>query len=243
MNSCWYIYSLTDPRTGTVRYVGKTKNVRRRLLQHITEATRKTGSYRLHWIRSLLSSGMTPALSVLETGEGAGWQEAEQRWIASFRAAGAELVNGTAGGEGGALTAEVKKKIGDARRGKPLSAAHRAALSRGWKHRGPMSTETKEKMSASLRGRKHSAEHIAKVAAANRGRKFSAEVCARMSAAHLGKKLPPRSAEWRAKIAAAHRGKGLSAEIRAKISATKRRQWAEKLGRNALIQYDKQTGD
>ena len=34
----WYIYALADPRTGAIRYVGKTTGIKGRLAQHISEA-------------------------------------------------------------------------------------------------------------------------------------------------------------------------------------------------------------
>ena len=79
-----------------------------------------------------------------------------------------------------------------------------------------MSPETRAKLSAAGRGRKHSPESRAKMAAAHRGVKRSPETIAKMSAANKGKKL---SAEHRAKISAAGRGRACSPETRAKIAA------------------------
>lgn len=77
---------------------------------------------------------------------------------------------------------------GDAKRGKPQSPeliAKRAAGQTGIK-RGPLSAEAKAKMgagvSAALKGKPKSPEHVAKVAAALRGRQVSAETRAKISA-------------------------------------------------------------
>lgn len=73
------------------------------------------------------------------------------------------------------------------------------------------------------KGRKLSAEHIAKVVAAHRGTKRSTETRARISAAMKGKKQAPRPEEWRAKLSAALKGKSKSPESVEKMKATKRR--------------------
>ena len=99
--------------------------------------------------------------------------------------------------------------------------------------RGPMPESIKIKISASLKGRKHSPEAIEKTAAAHRGKHLSADVRARISAARIGTKA---SLETRARISASqigrkHKpadlkkmslsqiGKKLSNETKAKISA------------------------
>jgi group I intron endonuclease len=69
--------------------------------------------------------------------------------------------------------------------------------------------ETRERIAAKLRGRKHTPERAAKVAAAHRGKVISPEHRAKLSMALKGR---PRPAEVREKIAAAHRGVKLSPE-------------------------------
>ncbi len=98
----WTVYTLKDPRTGTIRYVGWTvKSLARRLNIHIQDAVSKPArSHRAKWILSLLSIGIRPVIDAIEQGQGDGWAQAEKRWIAKFRAEGARLVNGTDGGDG-----------------------------------------------------------------------------------------------------------------------------------------------
>jgi len=57
-------------------------------------------TYRQKWILSLVSIGLIPIIELIESGTGEGAPEAEQRWIASYRANGVRLVNGTEGGDG-----------------------------------------------------------------------------------------------------------------------------------------------
>lgn len=57
-------------------------------------------TYKERGILSLLSIGISPVIEEVERGSGDGWPEAEQRWIAFYRAQGARLWNATEGGEG-----------------------------------------------------------------------------------------------------------------------------------------------
>ena len=56
-----FIYSLSDPRTGEIRYVGKTVNLKRRLYGHLydDEKTHKSA-----WIKSLKRLGLKPQLDI-----------------------------------------------------------------------------------------------------------------------------------------------------------------------------------
>lgn len=97
-----------------------------------------------------------------------------------------------------------------------------------------MSDQTKEKISAALKGKKLSAEHKAKLLAANIGRIHSPDDNAKKSKAHKGRKNTwnvgrPHTPEAKAKMSAVHKGKTLSAESLAKRRAS----MAEK--RNNLI--------
>lgn len=90
------IYALLDPRDRQVRYVGMTKNPAQRMARHLVEARRKGRTKRLEWVRSLVIAGVEPEM--IEVERTSDWHEAEQFWIAYFRAMGADLVNGNEGG-------------------------------------------------------------------------------------------------------------------------------------------------
>jgi len=81
-----------------------------------------------------------------------------------------------------------------------------------------LSSETKEKLSKVMKGRKKSPEAVAKVAAALRGRKLSPETRAKMSQAKKGKKRDP---EVGRKVSEALKGKPLSEETKAKMAAAR----------------------
>lgn len=167
MARAWFIYTLHDPRaSGVIRYVGKTQNIATRLAQHIKEAQRNKGhSYCQHWKRSLLKEGVLPVLTVIETGVGPGWDEAEKKWIAYFRSVvGSQLTNYTDGGEGfqGPHRPETKRKMSLAKLGKPKTPEHAANIAAGRKGWIP-SEETRQRMREGQKGRKCSPGVRAKI--------------------------------------------------------------------------------
>lgn len=85
------VYTLTDPRTGLVRYVGATTNVESRFRQH--QFGKNGGNWpREVWIRELHALGLKPICDVLETAKEFGYA-IERKWIAYYLACGAALTN------------------------------------------------------------------------------------------------------------------------------------------------------
>jgi group I intron endonuclease len=94
-----YIYTLIDPITNAVRYIGKTNNIKSRLKTHIICSKNKK-THKDFWIQRLLKLGVKPIIEVLEEIEiGCDWQSAEIYWISQFKLWGFNLVNSTDGGE------------------------------------------------------------------------------------------------------------------------------------------------
>jgi group I intron endonuclease len=79
-----YIYTLTDPITNEIRYVGKTNNLVRRLNAHIKRS--KTNKYHsARWINSLIDKGFKPVISIIEECTEKNWEEREIYWIGYYR--------------------------------------------------------------------------------------------------------------------------------------------------------------
>jgi hypothetical protein len=141
------VYGLFDPRTGELRYVGRTSvGASRRLSAHLTAAKRKGRRTRVaNWVRSLLDVGETPTMDTLE--EFCSFPECslgETFYVCYFRYIGCDLVNLTDGGEGvqGSNCRWKGQKL-------PLSWAANAAKARiGCTH----SAATRQKRSKSLAG-------------------------------------------------------------------------------------------
>jgi len=178
-----HIYALSDPRTGVVRYVGKSWTIRKRLTQHLSAArTRAKKGHVYSWLRSLLREGVAPALTILETVSAGGpWQEREKHWIQYFRQSGVPLTNLTDGGDG---THGLHSPL----RGIPLSDLHRQHVREGRRNgtaspgfKGHKHTPVSvAKMSMVRVGKKQSIETRKKRAEANRGRVHTTEELEKM---------------------------------------------------------------
>jgi hypothetical protein len=202
-----FIYSLSDPRNGEIRYVGYTgKSLELRLSRHIKNATSGKKSWLYNWIRVLLSDGHTPNIDILEKVK-QNHQEREKYWIRVGKEKGWNLTNATIGGDGVvgyAFTEEVKEKISEKIRNMWSDPSMREKIinSRiGLKH----TEETKRKMSASMTGLKRSSsgrenirkaelgrvipeEQRQKISATLKGRVFSNDTCKKISLSLKGNK-------------------------------------------------------
>jgi len=235
----WYIYCLVDPRTNEVRYVGWAYNVEKRVRDHVRKA-RKQHNHKASWLVQLENEGLRPLYWVLESGTG-NWAEAEQRWIAFYRAEDAQLTNLTDGGEGivgYVFSAEIRARMSAAKRGRKLSPEHIEKVAgslrgrkrsrdvvqkitkarrsgKGWS----VSEETKEKIRQTVTGFRHTVEAKAKIAAAGRGRKHTDEAKRKQAEAKKGK---PLTAEHKQKLSEAKRGRTLSDEHKQHIRESTR---------------------
>lgn len=113
-----FIYTLENPRTNEIRYVGKTiQNLDKRLKAHIYES-RKKNNHKCNWINSTLKKEMSPIIRLIDIVSEENWEFWESYWIEQLKAWGFNLVNGTPGGEGYKHTDETKEKIRKANSGK-----------------------------------------------------------------------------------------------------------------------------
>ena len=135
-----YIYTLTDPDTNQVRYVGKTVNVKRRYYGHTNENSNKRlkNSHLANWLLLLLKNNKKPILEVIDECD-SNWEELEKYWIAQFKAWGFKLTNLTEGGQGGTgykQTEEHKRNISEAKKAskRKLSEEQRQFISERMKN-------------------------------------------------------------------------------------------------------------
>lgn len=84
------IYSLSDPCTNEVRYVGKSVNVKARFNAHLSGYSAPQVR---EWIQTLRDADLRPVLTILETVKGVPLDEREQWWIAEMKRQGARLLN------------------------------------------------------------------------------------------------------------------------------------------------------
>lgn len=88
-----YIYTLSDPRCGQVRYIGRTIAPESRLYAH------KTGNDRTpkaDWVSELMALGLHPVMEIIDSSEDkVTGREKEQYWMNHYKANGNELLNQT----------------------------------------------------------------------------------------------------------------------------------------------------
>ncbi len=199
-----HIYVLIDPRTEQVRYVGYSNNPQKRLRDHLAErgVTRKK-----QWIRSLRREGLLPLLQVVDSALASAIARREIEWIALYKAQGANLVNGTEGGDGLGTykhTKEQHAKIGAANRGKKRSAETRRRISEV-QIGSQLTLERRIRMSAERKGREFTPEHKDAVRAGvkaswqdpiKRSNRIAASIQARQSPEHHRKLSEAIKESW-----------------------------------------------
>lgn len=194
------IYSLNDPETGEIRYIGKTVgDIRDRLCAHLTPIALSSKSHKNNWIKSLLKRGLKPTINLIEEIETSNIEihiEKEKYWIDYHKKIGCKLVNSTLGGEGTIgftpwnkgkhWNEEVRKKISASCKGRSNDAAVEAAKKVNTGR--PRPKEVREKISKShkglntwIKGRKHSQETKDKIARSKIGKPRSEELKKKMS--------------------------------------------------------------
>ena len=188
-NSTWKvkIYTLSNPITGDVRYIGKTiHKLSERLNGHIKEATKnKNNSYKNNWINSLLKAGIQPIISLIDEVEENNWQLIEEYWISQFKTWGFKLTNLTDGGDGikskehqdkiikkikyklsliesPAKRPEVRKKISEALKGRIVSDEWRKNMSRAGKGK-KMPDSMKQKRKDIMKGNTITKDYYSKL--------------------------------------------------------------------------------
>lgn len=141
----YQLYTLNEPNSDIVRYVGMSQNSEKRYKQHLKE--KKHNSYKSHWICKLNEQGLQPKLDIIETD--LSLNEAfikEKHYIKFFKCLGARLVNLTIGGEAPMAnkkhSTETKVKMSEDRKGEKNAFY-------GKKH----SSETWDKIKQKLNGR------------------------------------------------------------------------------------------
>jgi len=88
----YFIYELVDPQTDVPRYVGMTKNPRKRYSGHMNGKT--DGGEKYEWIRHLQEKQIQPKMRILETvSDLEHAKEREKYWIQYYVNSGIKLVN------------------------------------------------------------------------------------------------------------------------------------------------------
>lgn len=232
-----FVYGLVDPRTGEVRYVGKTTRGYTRIRQHFSPAhLKRDATYKSKWIRALQRLGLMPTCTILEDIEDPrDLDDAERRWIKEGREKGWRLTNLTDGGEGvpglkNPHTEEWCQKLSVALKGHAVSATTRARLSAANKGR-THTTEARANMSTAQRtlGKRYGVETRAKMSEAQKGHPVSDETRQRQSESAKKRGVAP---EHLHKLHEGNKGIKRSPETLARMSEAQIKSWAKRRALN-----------
>lgn len=108
----YYIYTLSDPITNIVRYIGKTKqDLNERLNRHLQSYyLQYKHTFKNKWILELKSNNFIPIIELLDVGNSDNIDDLEIYWIGQFKQWGFDLTNMTEGGDGYDWTGRKHKK-------------------------------------------------------------------------------------------------------------------------------------
>jgi hypothetical protein len=153
------IYSIKDPETLEIKYIGKTiQSLSKRLSGHITKSLYNRSTHISCWIYSLLKLGKKPIIELIEECDEKIWIEREVYYISYYKDI---IYNHSTGGESGSLgykcTDLHKEKISKSLTGRKRSLKERESISNGRKGM-KLSEETKNKIREINKGKKQSIE-------------------------------------------------------------------------------------
>lgn len=150
-----FIYALCEPGTQSVRYIGKTGNLKTRFRQHLWQSIRLP-TLLGEWLRSLSAVDKKPVLVELDRVPISQGLESEKRFIRLALDSGISLVNGNLGGGGPVFhSPETREKM----MGSHSNSGENCSL------------ETRAKLRASRLGKSNSPESCAKTSATLSGKK------------------------------------------------------------------------
>lgn len=94
-----FIYTLIDPFSDEIRYIGKSVNPKKRLNKHLSKARKNTKTHKDAWLNSLLKKNSKPILKILFEVPENDWQTTEKSLI-EYYSKSEPLLNILPGGEG-----------------------------------------------------------------------------------------------------------------------------------------------
>jgi len=88
-----YIYTLSDPRSGDVRYIGRAIAPQSRLKAHVNA---RYYNDKVKWINELKTDGLLPVMTIIDSVDDKVLaREKEQYWMNKYTMDGCELLNST----------------------------------------------------------------------------------------------------------------------------------------------------
>jgi hypothetical protein len=102
MRDTTFIYSLSCPLDGEIKYIGKSNDPKSRFRKHKSLGDTNKGDNPMKniWIKNLLEKGFTPILSIIEEVDIKDWKVREKFYIKYYKELGYKLYNVCGGGNG-----------------------------------------------------------------------------------------------------------------------------------------------
>lgn len=184
-----FIYSLSDPDTKEIRYIGKANNLKCRLWCHIHEAKYDLKNlHKCNWINSLLKMEKKPVITIIEEVLFEDWKIREIYWIHQFREWGFNLINMTDGGEYGIISDNCRRALSLVKRGQLTGFKHSEeskSLIKAKRALQIITEDHKRHTSESMRGIQKSEEHRKNISKSKEGVKLTKEHRESMSLSKL----------------------------------------------------------
>src|SRR3990167_5527469 len=98
MSKAVYIYALTEPDTGEMRYIGATTKPEYRYYQHLHNFGIGNGKLKSAWIKKLLDCEKSPGFIILEECNTENAENREKQWISKAKENGWNIINIQMGG-------------------------------------------------------------------------------------------------------------------------------------------------
>lgn len=96
-----YIYTLTDPISKEIRYVGKSNNPEERLKRHLSVYNlSESWTSKNKWLLYLKNNNLLPIMNIIDEGYDSNINDLEIKWISHYENLGYKLTNMTKGGDG-----------------------------------------------------------------------------------------------------------------------------------------------
>lgn len=107
MSDIVFIYTLSDPDTGKVRYVGQTISTRARISNHVSDC--QGDGKKQQWIRSLVETGKEPVMTAICSIPAEYADQVETALIQAYKLAFPDLLNVGVAPRGGVVARQKAK--------------------------------------------------------------------------------------------------------------------------------------
>lgn len=119
-----YIYTLSDPSTMEIRYVGQTNDPKRRFNDHISSSINESSdsyeTYKARWIRKVISNNLLPIMNIIDTCDSIEESNRLERdYVDRFTTEGVKLTNSHVN-DVTEFSLQTREKISNAKKRKKL---------------------------------------------------------------------------------------------------------------------------